>query len=174
MWSCRACAIRIKLRIYWAFSGISSLRAFSTERTLAMACTVVHTPQNRCVNIHASRGSRPRRIFSIPRHMVHEAHALLTELLSTSTSMRRWPSILVMGSMVIRFAISSCQLVVAVRLGFVFAEVTVLEVSGPTDVRAPESEVARHVVPFVQRRGKDCEAFHRNQKTHDDQRDKAK
>jgi hypothetical protein len=64
--------------MYCAFSGISSFSASSTERTLAMACTVVHTPQKRCVNSHASRGSRPRRIFSMPRHMVHEAHALLT------------------------------------------------------------------------------------------------
>src|SRR5579872_1752809 len=69
-----------------------------------MACTVVHTPQKRWVNSHASRGSRPRRIFSMPRHMVQDAQALLTALLSTSTSMRRWPSILVMGSIVIRFA----------------------------------------------------------------------
>src|SRR5579885_2070911 len=42
----------------------------------------------------------------MPRHMVQDAHALLTELLSTSTSMRRWPSILVIGSIVIRFDIS--------------------------------------------------------------------
>jgi hypothetical protein len=41
----------------------------------------------------------------MPRHIVHEAHALLTALLSTSTSMRRWPSIRVIGSIVIRFAI---------------------------------------------------------------------
>src|SRR5579862_1976767 len=102
MWSCSACAIRMRLRMYCALSGISSFNASSTERTLAMACTVVQTPQKRCVNIHASRGSRPRRIFSMPRHMVHDAHASLTALLSTSTSTRRWPSILVMGSIVNR------------------------------------------------------------------------
>ena len=33
--------------------------AFSTARIDAMAWTVVHTPQMRCVNAHASRGSRP-------------------------------------------------------------------------------------------------------------------
>src|SRR6185369_10863321 len=77
----------------------------STERTLAMACTVVQTPQKRWVNSQASRGSRPRRIFSMPRHMVQEAHAFDTAPLSTSTSMRRWPSIREIGSIVIRFDI---------------------------------------------------------------------
>ncbi len=50
------------LRMYWALSGISSCSAFSTARTEAMACTVVHTPQMRWVIAQASRGSRPSRI----------------------------------------------------------------------------------------------------------------
>src|SRR5208282_4164488 len=45
MWSCNAWAIRMRLRMYWALSGISSFRASSTERTLAMACTVVHSAE---------------------------------------------------------------------------------------------------------------------------------
>ena len=75
--------------MYWAFFGTSSWRAFSTARTDAMACTVVQTPQKRWVKIQASRGSRPRRMFSIPRHICPEAQAFFTEPPSTSTSMRR-------------------------------------------------------------------------------------
>ncbi len=75
--------------MYWAFSGISRPSAFSTARTEAIACTVVHTPQKRWVKIQASRGSRPSRMFSIPRHIWPEAQAFFTEPPSTSTSMRR-------------------------------------------------------------------------------------
>ncbi len=64
------------LRMYWALIGISMPRAFSTARTEAMACTVVHTPQKRCVKNQASRGSRPCRMFSMPRHICPEDHAL--------------------------------------------------------------------------------------------------
>src|SRR5579863_4500654 len=46
-------------------------------------------------------------MVSIPRHMVHDAQASLTAPLSISTSMRRWPSILVIGSTVIRLVIGS-------------------------------------------------------------------
>src|SRR5512138_2324882 len=60
----------ITFRISWALSGISRPSAFSTARTEAMACTVVQTPQMRCVNTQASRGSRPFRISSKPRHIV--------------------------------------------------------------------------------------------------------
>src|SRR5579862_7772324 len=159
--------------MYCAFSGISSFNASSTDRTLAMACTVVHTPQKRCVNSHASRGSRPRKIFSMPRHMVHEAHALLTALLSTSTSMRRWPSIRVIGSIVIRFAIESLLLVGTCCFGFVFTVVPVFEISGPPDVRPAEAEVAGHVMPLTQRRGQNGETLHRNQKAHYAERNKS-
>src|SRR3954471_22272991 len=102
MWSCIACAARIRLRMYCALSGTSSCSAFSTARTDAIACTVVHTPQNRCVKSHASRGSRPCRMRSMPRNIWPDDHALRTTPPSTSASMRRWPSMRVTGSMVIR------------------------------------------------------------------------
>ena len=101
-----ACAAMMMLRINCALRGISRFNAFSTARTEQMACTVVHTPQNRCVNSHASRGSRPSRIFSIPRNICPDDQALRTRPPSTSTSIRRWPSILVTGSTVMRVAIS--------------------------------------------------------------------
>src|SRR5262249_27841028 len=97
-----ACAARMRLRMYWAFAGISSSSAFSTARTDVMAWTVVQTPQNLCVKSHASRGSLPRRMFSIPLHIWPEAQALRTLPPSTSTSMRRWPSMRVTGPIVIR------------------------------------------------------------------------
>ncbi len=75
--------------MYCAFSGISSSSAFSTARTEAIACTVVQTPQKRWVKSQASRGSRPSRIFSMPRHIVPEDQAFFTVPPSTSTSMRR-------------------------------------------------------------------------------------
>ncbi len=86
--------------MYCAFGGISSLSAFSTARTEAIACTVVQTPQKRCVNSQASRGSRPWRIRSIPRNICPEDQALVTTPPSTSTSMRRCPSMRVTGSTV--------------------------------------------------------------------------
>src|SRR5208282_3007591 len=101
MWSWSAWAITIRLRMYWALRGISRPMAFSTARTEAMACTDVQTPQMRWVNSHASRGSRPRRMSSMPRHIWPEAQASRTLPPSTSTSIRRWPSIRVIGSMVI-------------------------------------------------------------------------
>ncbi len=88
--------------MYWALSGTSSCSAFSTARTEAMACTVVHTPQMRWVMVHASRGSRPCRISSTPRNIWPEDQAFFTRPPSTSTSMRKWPSMRVMGSMVMR------------------------------------------------------------------------
>ena len=93
--------------MYWAFSGISSPRAFSTARTDAMAWTVVQTPQILCVKIHASRGSLPFRMTSIPRHIVPDDQASFTTPPSTSTSMRRCPSIRVTGSIVIRWLIGN-------------------------------------------------------------------
>src|SRR6185436_6514106 len=102
MWSCIACAARIRLWMYCALSGTSRRSAFSTARTEAIACTVVQTPQNRCVNSHASRGSRPCRIRSMPRNICPDDHALRTTPPSTSASMRRCPSMRVTGSMVIR------------------------------------------------------------------------
>src|SRR3954469_6930175 len=88
--------------MYCALSGTASCSAFSTARTEAIACTVVHTPQKRCVKSHASRGSRPWRMRSMPRNICPEDHALRTKPPSTSASMRRCPSMRVTGSMVIR------------------------------------------------------------------------
>ncbi len=58
----------------FAFFGILMPSASSTERTEASACTPVHTPQMRSTNAHASRGSRPLRITSRPRHIVPGGH----------------------------------------------------------------------------------------------------
>src|SRR5436190_1856842 len=102
MWSCIACAATMMLRMYCAFSGTASWSAFSTARTDAIACTVVHTPQNRCVKSQASRGSRPCRMRSMPRNIWPDDHALRTNPPSTSASIRRCPSMRVTGSMVIR------------------------------------------------------------------------
>ena len=106
MWSCSACAIRIRFRMYCAFGGTWMPAAFSTARTDAIACTVVHTPQNLCANSHASRGSRPCRIVSIPRNIVPDAHESATLPPSTFTSIRRCPSIRVIGSIVMRLLIA--------------------------------------------------------------------
>ncbi len=78
------------LRIVFAFSGISMPSAFSTARTEASACTPVQTPQMRCTKAQASRGSRPRRMTSRPRHIVPVETALrMMFFSSTFTSMRR-------------------------------------------------------------------------------------
>src|SRR6185503_7757812 len=105
-----AWAATMILRMYCALSGTSSCRAFSTARTEAMACTVVQTPQNRCVKSHASRGSRPCRMRSMPRNIWPDDHALRTTPPSTSASIRRCPSMRVTGSMVIRdMSLLQCQ-----------------------------------------------------------------
>ena len=50
----------------------------STARIDAIAWTVVQTPQMRCVNAHASRGSRPFRMISMPRNIVDDDQASCT------------------------------------------------------------------------------------------------
>src|SRR6185369_235281 len=87
----------------FALSGIAIPSASSTQRTEASACTPVHTPQMRSTKAHASRGSRPLRITSRPRHIVPVDTALvMVPLASTLASMRRCPSMRVMGSTTIR------------------------------------------------------------------------
>src|SRR5574340_382989 len=100
------CAPIIRLRISCALLGISMSSAFSTARTEAMPCTSVHTPQMRCASAHASRGSRPRRMISMPRTMVpaDEARVMRPEA-SVSASMRKWPSMRVTGSTMMRFVV---------------------------------------------------------------------
>ena len=69
-WSCTYCAAIIRLRMRLALAGISYFSALSTERTEAMPCTSVQTPQMRWAKAQASRGSRPRRMISRPRTIV--------------------------------------------------------------------------------------------------------
>ncbi len=78
-----------RLRISPPAGGTSMPRASSTARHDAMACTTVHTPQIRWVKAHASRGSRPWRIVSIPRNWVDDAQAFSIRPFSSWTSMRR-------------------------------------------------------------------------------------
>src|SRR3954452_19383365 len=104
MWSCTCSVSCMMLRIVLAFSGILISSAFSTARTEVNACVPVQTPQIRSVNAQESRGSRPRRITSMPRHIVPVETALrMTLLLSTFTSSRRWPSMRVTGSTTMRW-----------------------------------------------------------------------
>ena len=92
----------------FAFFGILIPSASSTERTDASACTPVHTPQMRSTNAHASRGSRPLRMTSRPRHIVPVDTALrMTLSLSTLTSIRRCPSMRVIGSTTMRLPLLS-------------------------------------------------------------------
>src|SRR5215470_15073740 len=82
-----------------AFGGIGYLSASSTARTEAMPCTSVQTPQMRWANAQASRGSRPRRMISIPRTIVPELDArVMRPVSSICASMRRCPSMRVTGS----------------------------------------------------------------------------
>src|SRR5512140_2585764 len=88
----------MRLRMVFAFGGILMPSASSTARQLATAWTTVHTPQIRCVKAHASRGSRPSMMISMPRNCVDDAHAFAIMPLSESASMRRCPSMRVIGS----------------------------------------------------------------------------
>src|SRR5665648_1283362 len=90
------------LRIIRALVGTLIPRASSTARTELTACTVVQTPQMRCVRVQAERGSRPFRISSMPRNMVLLAQASVTFPSLTSTSILKCPSIRVIGSIAIR------------------------------------------------------------------------
>jgi hypothetical protein len=90
-------------RIRCAFFGIVMPSASSTARTEVSAWQPVHTPQMRSTKAQASRGSRPLRITSRPRHMVPVDTALRMMLFSsTFTSQRMWPSMRVTGSTTMR------------------------------------------------------------------------
>src|SRR3989304_5570559 len=65
----------IRWRSSRALRGGTAPIAFSTARIEAIACTVVQTPQMRCVNTQASRGSRPFRMISMPRNIVDDDQA---------------------------------------------------------------------------------------------------
>ena len=75
--------------------------ASSRARDDAVAWAVGHTPQILWVIWLASLGSRPTRICSNPRYMPPDMRASTTTPFWTSTSALRWPSILVIGSMLI-------------------------------------------------------------------------
>src|ERR1035437_4700666 len=106
-----------RLRRVFAFAGIRMSSASSTARQLATACTVVHTPQMRCTNAHASRGSRPCMMVSIPRNCVDVAHALEIFPFSDCASMRRWPSMRVIGSTT-TLVLAIVRLLPGCRLGY--------------------------------------------------------
>jgi hypothetical protein len=72
------------LRIVLAFSGMSMPSASSTARTEVSAWVPVQTPQMRWVKAQASRGSRPLRMTSSPRHMV-PVDTALRMMFSSST-----------------------------------------------------------------------------------------
>ena len=55
----------------------------------------------------------------------------------------------------------------------VVAEISELEITGPADVRPAEPEVARHVVPLVQRSRQNRQPLHCDQESHNSQSDKA-
>ena len=79
----------MRLRMELAFSGIWMPRASSTARTLVKAWVPVQTPQMRSVKAQASRGSRPLRITSSPRHMVPVDTALRMTLFSSRFTSQR-------------------------------------------------------------------------------------
>src|SRR5437762_7024305 len=87
------CVAMMRLRSSRAVGGGTAPTAFSTARTEAIACEVVQAPQILCANAHASRGSRPFRIVSMPRNIVDDSRASVTRPLSISTSTWRCRSI---------------------------------------------------------------------------------
>ncbi len=97
-WSCTYCMPCTRLRIRFAFGGMVMSSASSTARHDATAWTTVQTPQIRWVKAQASRGSRPCITISMPRNWVEVAHALAIRPFSAWASIRRCPSIRVMGS----------------------------------------------------------------------------
>jgi hypothetical protein len=113
------------LRMVLAFSGIWMPSASSTARTEVRAWVPVQTPQMRWVKAQASRGSRPLRMTSSPRHMVPVETALrMTLFSSTFASMRRWPSIRVTGSTTMRRPESSRLKPLGVWKAIAYASVT--------------------------------------------------
>src|ERR1039458_6843249 len=116
-WSWMNCIPVTRLRMVFAFAGILMSSASWSARQLATACTVVHTPQMRCTNAHASRGSRPCMMVSIPRNCVDVAHALEIFPFSDCASMRRWPSMRVIGSTT-TLVLAIVRLLLGRRLGY--------------------------------------------------------
>src|ERR1043165_3421735 len=92
------CMPWIRFRMMFALGGMVMPSASSTARQLATAWTTVQTPQIRWVNAHASRGPRPSMTISMPRNWGEWPHALVIRPPSAWASIRRCPSMRVMGS----------------------------------------------------------------------------
>src|SRR3972149_1809959 len=107
MWEWTNCPPSIRFRTIRALSGGVTLNAFSSPRVLVCPWETGQTPQIRWVMNQASRGSRPCRMISKPRNRVPELQASFTLPFSTSTSMRRCPSMRGIGSITTRFAMGS-------------------------------------------------------------------
>ncbi len=94
------------LRMMSALRGTWIPSAFSTDRTRQRVHRRAH-PADAFVNAQASRGSRPCRITSIPRHIVPEEIAFSTVLPPLSiASILRCPSIRVIGSTTTRLVVA--------------------------------------------------------------------
>src|ERR1019366_6675164 len=145
-----------RLRMVFAFAGILMSSASSTARQLATACTVVHTPQMRCTNAHASRGSRPCMMVSIPRNCVDVAHALEIFPFSDCASMRRWPSMRVIGSTT-TLVLAIVRLLLGRRLGYLVGA------AAATNLREHRSRAVRGDPcgrPYRERQPDRVRAFH--------------
>ena len=88
-----------------AFGGMTMCSASSTALTEQSECMEVQTPHTRPTYAQTSRGSRSLTMISIPRIIVPVLKASVMTPFSISASMRRWPSILVIGSTTIRLVI---------------------------------------------------------------------
>src|SRR5512139_1649386 len=107
MWEWTNCPPSIRFRTIRALSGGVTLNACSSPMVLVCPWETGQTPQIRWVMNQASRGSRPCRMISKPRNRVPELQASFTFPFSTSTSMRRCPSMRGIGSITTRFAMGS-------------------------------------------------------------------
>src|SRR5512139_2331832 len=107
MWEWTNCPPSIRFRTIRALSGGVTWNDCSSPRVLVCPCDTGQTPQIRWVMNQASRGSLPCRMISNPRNRVPELQASFTLPFSTSTSMRRCPSMRGIGSITTRFAMGS-------------------------------------------------------------------
>jgi len=80
-----------------SFNGGYIPRAFSTALAATKECAVEHMPQTLSVKYTASVGVLPFSIFSKPLNIIPWLLASITTLFSISTSICRYPLILVTG-----------------------------------------------------------------------------
>src|SRR5512146_1745101 len=107
MWEWTNWLPSIRFRTRRALSGGFTWKESSSDRVLVCPWETGQTPQIRWVTNQASRGSLPCRMISNPRNSVPELQASLTFPFSTSTSIRRCPSMRGIGSMTTRLAMGS-------------------------------------------------------------------